>query len=190
MGMAFELAALVSRPGSAAFVKKVAIAAMVLLIGWGAVSVWQARAMRDGVPRGERMDDAATYANWRDACEWIRDNTPRDARVLAPRAFLTFKWFGDRAEYGNWKDVPQDAMHLLFWKAALDDLYGTQSEYGGWVNYVPKVRLIAACRKHHVTHIIAFRDPPLDLPVLYRNNSFAVYRVEFPESGPQQDAAR
>lgn len=190
MGVTFELAALSSRQDSATFVKKLAVATMFLLIGWGAVSVWQARAVRDGVPRGERIDDAATYANWRDACEWIRDNTPRDANVLAPRAFLTFKWFSERAEYGNWKDVPQDAMYLLFWKAALDELYGTEGEYGGWINYVPRNRVLAVCHRYHVTHIVAFREPQLDLPVLYRNNSFAVYRVEFPVSGPQQDAAR
>lgn len=190
VGMTFELAGLASRPSANLNSKRIAVGVIALVVVGGTASVWQVRAARDGVPRGERIDDAATYANWRDACEWIRDNTPRDACVLAPRAFLTFKWFSHRAEYGNWKDVPQDAMYLLFWKAALDDLYGVQGEYGGWVNYVPKDRLSAACRKHHVTHVIAFREPPLDLPVLYRNNSFAVYHAERPESGPQQDAAR
>lgn len=190
MGMTFELVAWASRQNAPGVPKRAAVGVIALLVAWGAVSVWQARVARDGVPRGERIDDAATFANWREACEWIREHTPRDARVLAPRAFLTFKWFGERAEYGNWKDVPQDATHLLSWKAALDDLYGAQNEFGSWVNYVPKDRLLAACRKHHVTHVIAYREPPLDLPLLFRNNSFAVYRAEFPESGPQQDAAR
>ena len=30
--------------------------------------------------------------------------------VLAPRSFHTFKWYARRAEFANWKDVPQDAV--------------------------------------------------------------------------------
>lgn len=151
-----------------------AILAAVGLIGASNVALQRHRLE---VPRGERIADAATYSEWQEACGWIREQLPADAIVVAPRTFMTFKWFAERAEYAAWKDVPQDARSLLQWKERLDDLYGTDGASGGWVNYVPPERIIAVCRKYDASHIVTYRIPAIELPIVYRNNSFAVYRV-------------
>ena len=63
------------------------------------------------------------YLAWRDACRWIADNTPADAVFLTPRYQQTFKWFAERGEAANWKDVPQDAARLVDWWQRMQALY-------------------------------------------------------------------
>ena len=69
------------------------------------------------------------YRDWRAVCDWVRDNTPPDAIFLTPRHQQTFKWFAHRAEVVNWKDVPQDAHHLIEWKTRMQEIF--PSRLGG-----------------------------------------------------------
>ncbi|MDA1180033.1 MAG: hypothetical protein O2931_14710, partial [Planctomycetota bacterium] len=55
----------------------------------------------------------AAYAQWKEACEWIRKNTPPQALFLTPRCQQTFHWLGERAEIVNRKNIPQDAAGIL-----------------------------------------------------------------------------
>ncbi|WP_417747932.1 DUF6798 domain-containing protein [Rosistilla oblonga] len=63
------------------------------------------------------------YSDWRKVCDWVRDNTPPEAVFLSPRHQQTFKWFAERAEVVNWKDVPQDAPSLLEWKRRMAEIF-------------------------------------------------------------------
>jgi len=125
--------------------------------------------------RGENLYHAENLEGWRDACAWIRENTERDALVLAPRSFHTFKWYAGRAEFANWKDVPQDAASLVEWKRRLDRLYPEGLSH--WVNYLPAEHVRSVCRDYEVDYIVAYVDPPLELPIVHLNNDFAVYEV-------------
>ena len=126
------------------------------------------------VPYPRSEDQLSDPAAWRRACEWIRDNTPKDALVLAPRPHMTFKWFAERAEFATWKDVPQDAHSLVEWRRRHDELYG---DLGSWVNYLPAARIRNVVEKYDVDYIVTYVDPPLEFEPVYRNNSFVVYRV-------------
>ena len=55
------------------------------------------------------------YQQWQELCLWMQENTPTDARVLAPRGQQTLKWYAFRGEVSNWKDVPQDAGEVVRW---------------------------------------------------------------------------
>jgi hypothetical protein len=59
------------------------------------------------------------FAEWQDACHWIRENTAADALVLTPRESFAFKWFAERAEYVCYKDCPQNAPGILMWNERL-----------------------------------------------------------------------
>jgi hypothetical protein len=55
------------------------------------------------------------YDDWRAVCRWARISSDEDEVFLTPRHQQTFKWYADRAEVVNWKDVPQDAVSLREW---------------------------------------------------------------------------
>ncbi len=137
-------------------------------------------ALREQAPmgRGERLFAAANLPDWRDVCRWFREQTPTDALVLTPRSFQSFKWYAQRAEFATWKDMPQDASSLVAWSQRLADLYGNED---GWVQFFPRDRIVDVCRRYEVDYVVTYGDPPIALPVAYRNNTFTVYRP-FPES--------
>jgi hypothetical protein len=164
-------------PGSSVRLRLVSAVAALVLVGAGGWHLGETTYVRahTAMARGENLFDASNLGSWRDACNWIRTNTRPDALVLAPRSFHTFKWYADRAEFANWKDVPQDARSLVEWKRRLDRLYPEGSSH--WVNFLPADLLREVCREYRVDYVVAYVEPPLELPMIYRNNEFAVYEV-------------
>lgn len=67
-----------------------------------------------------------TYRNWVRVCDWIRTNTPADAVFLTPRQQQTFKWYAQRVEYVNWKDMPQDPMGIVLWQQRMTQVFGSE----------------------------------------------------------------
>lgn len=65
---------------------------------------------------------------WIDACEWVRDNTPKEAVFLVPRGCESFKWHAHRAEAGNWKEIPQDAKSIVKWNRKMEHFYANPGE--------------------------------------------------------------
>ncbi len=63
------------------------------------------------------------YDDWRKVCFWVRDFSEQDELFLTPRHQQTFKWYAERAEVVNWKDVPQDAKNLLEWNRRFRDIF-------------------------------------------------------------------
>ena len=75
-------------------------------------------------PVASRHDKFMVNPDWRDACQWAADHTPPGTIFITPRGSNSFKWYSGRDEAATWKDMPQDASHLLDWYRRLDDLYG------------------------------------------------------------------
>jgi hypothetical protein len=80
------------------------------------VTLLAALAVRPAAPPGY---SPAQYADWQQACQWLRQHTEPDALVLTPRESFGFKWFAERAEYVCYKDCPQDAAGILEWDRRL-----------------------------------------------------------------------
>jgi hypothetical protein len=74
---------------------------------------------------------AARARDWRDVCAWIESCTPPDAVFLTPRGQQTFKWYAQRSEVANWKDVPQDARALVRWWERFQELYPNRVAVSG-----------------------------------------------------------
>jgi hypothetical protein len=63
------------------------------------------------------------YRDWLAVCDWARHSSGPDEVFLTPRHQQTFKWFAQRAEVVNWKDVPQDTLALLEWYRRFEENY-------------------------------------------------------------------
>lgn len=56
------------------------------------------------------------YQNWVSLCFWTKASTPSDEVFITPRYQQTFKWYAERAEVVNWKDIPQDVDSIVKWR--------------------------------------------------------------------------
>ena len=56
------------------------------------------------------------YQNWLSLCFWTKASTPSDEVFITPRHQQTFKWYAERAEVVNWKDIPQDVDSIVKWR--------------------------------------------------------------------------
>jgi hypothetical protein len=130
--------------------------------------------------RADRLDNVAA---WQDACRWICENTPGDARFFTPRLSQTFKWYARRAEVATWKDVPQDAATLVAWWNRIQDVFATGSEQPEfrWRENITEMKpeaLRKVAEKYQAEYIIAPRDnPPAGWKELYNNKGYVVYRL-------------
>ncbi len=91
--------------------------------------------VRRGIPASARYDVIAAgrresydsqrdaFLDWQSVCHWIDQTFPDDEIFITPRHQQTFKWFAQRAEVVNWKDVPQDADSLVQWYKRFFDVY-------------------------------------------------------------------
>lgn len=158
---------------------------------------WQSRALRtvlalllyavvlatsacwDRVPAAERPTPLDRFRSWENACQWIRDATPGDALFITPRLRQTFKWYAQRAEVATWKDVPQDAAHVVVWWQRLVDLHTIETATGReWIKSLtqhPPQKLQALGERYKADYLVCGSQPALPLPLLYQNEHYAVY---------------
>jgi hypothetical protein len=81
---------------------------------------WQ---LRGEAGREELVQTRQRFAEWKNLCRWIRDNTSKEAKFITPRNQQTFKWYAERAEVVTWKDIPQDASGLVEWRRVLSEVF-------------------------------------------------------------------
>ena len=106
------------------------IGTAVALLG---ISTW--RNLRYGIPVSTRFDTVTyrsqesiaaqqqAYRDWVAVCRWVDQSLPADEILITPRHQYTFKWYAQRAEVVNWKDVPQDADSLVQWYRRFFEIY-------------------------------------------------------------------
>jgi len=90
---------------------------------------------RRGIPASARFDVVTSkgkesyqaqqqaFRDWIVVCNWIDRTLPADEILITPRHQQSFKWYAQRAEVANWKDVPQDARSLVQWHKRFFDIY-------------------------------------------------------------------
>ena len=134
---------------------------------------------------------AARMANvpaWIDVCTWVRDNAPPGAICLVPRQAQSFKWFAERADVVNWKDIPQDAASVVQWRERLHDVFPTvDGPEGPQVLASPErwsaARVREIARRYGATLVVVRSEPMLPLRELYSagidapRGGYAVYEV-------------
>ncbi len=156
------------------------LAAVVHLLEYEGTWRLQAR-----IPRGER---AYHVSDWRDICRWIEQNTPQDAVFITPRYNQTFKWHTGRAEVATWKDLPQDADSILEWQERLRKLrlpleerftrFGQET-----LAWLGADRLKSLGSEYQANYVVTTASDDLDLPVVFQNETYAVYELWQDEAG-------
>ena len=63
------------------------------------------------------------FRDWVAVCEWVERSSSPDEVFITPRHQQTFKWYSNRAEVVNWKDVPQDVPSLIQWRIRFNDIF-------------------------------------------------------------------
>jgi hypothetical protein len=124
------------------------------------------------------------YHAWRDVCGWIAASPeiPPDARFLTPRMNHTFKWYTGRSEVATWKDVPQDAASIVEWWDRMERLYGTgirepEFRWRRTMAWMSPQQLRDLGTRYRADYLLTTAQPRLDLELLYRNRTYAVYRL-------------
>lgn len=141
-------------------------------------------------PRALIKESEESYQNWLDVCRWFRAETPPDARVMVARHAYWFKWYAERVDVMNWKDMPQDAKGLVEWWRRMDELYIWDPQGGKFsrsIDEIPTAEIVAFARKYDADYVITDSDAPLDLPRVYRQpgrDGLAVYRID-PEAASE-----
>jgi hypothetical protein len=139
------------------------------------------------IPRADKSSKVLDHDDWRDVCGWMAHNSPPGSLAITPRMAQTFTWYASRGQAVSWKDLPQDAVAVVRWWQRLEDIYGTpHPEFQGrWRDSLTELsprRLRELGRRYRADYLVVEADPPLDLPELHRNKSYAIYRLD--EDGP------
>jgi hypothetical protein len=130
------------------------------------------------------------YREWLDVCEWVRKNTPEEALLLTPRSQQSFKWYAQRAEVFNWKDVPQDVPHLIQWQERRRRLYPRRVFQDGYTAFTDDELLEVAelygaqylvVRRWRMTRLLGPRLRQVYPTLSEENASFAVFRFDLME---------
>lgn len=156
-----------------------ALAALLGLCAWHFTDVMQARREYRFPPADRKMSDAD---DWRAACEWIAARTPEEAVFLTPRMASTFHWYANRSAVVAHKNIPQDAAGIVEWWDRLDQIH--RYDYGGerrhWQSLADEgaARLQELAKQYHAQYVVTENTPPLALPLLYQNDTYAVYRLD------------
>lgn len=141
----------------------------------------------ENVPRSDKAGKVLNHDDWRDVCHWMAENSPQGTVAITPRMAQTFTWYAGRGQVVSWKDLPQDAAAVVGWWHRLEDVYATphpefQHRWRESLAEVSPRRLRELGRKYGATYLLVEADPPLDLPRLYANGSYAVYSLHENES--------
>ncbi len=132
-----------------------------------------------GIPPADRKFTSShkEYNDWLSVCAAAKNISPPNALFVTPKYAHTFKWYADRGEVGTWKEMPQDAESILEWHTRLKEIH-IWGPYGA----VPLAERSAAdlrvlSAKYGADFLLTRSHPALALPLLYRNDSFALYRM-------------
>jgi hypothetical protein len=168
-----------------------------IAVGGHLIGIVATRWQQPWPPAAARLAD---FASWRSACEWIRDHAPPDAVCVIPRDAYSFKWFAERADIVNWKDIPQDASGLVEWRRRMDDLYTVGVDYAGQPILLGSPeqwtarRSRAIAERYGARYVVARIDPPLALRRVYPPGAeslsdwYAVYDMDpaAPQASPKE----
>ncbi len=99
----------------------------------------------------------ATYEKWRQVCQWIKQNTPAEAVFITPVQQQTFKWYAERAEAVNWKDIPQDSESIIQWNQRVTDLLLPQKQYEAGIMSYSDEQLRDLAKKYNADYLVVLQ---------------------------------
>jgi GH35 family endo-1,4-beta-xylanase len=136
---------------------------------------------------GSERDEA-----WVAAQNWARENTPTDALFLTPTDRSGFRIHSERSVVVEWRDGTQlffsGAFASDWWKRMSDVraglLYDSEGkkelDRGKSLEMLTDTDLVAVAKKFGATHVVLPAGGRRELPKLYENTQWAIYRAEMP----------
>jgi hypothetical protein len=112
---------------------------------------------------------------WREAQDWVRQHTPKDAVLLTPPKEAGFRVFSERTVAGEWKDGTQQYFDDAFVKE-----WGSRMEMLGGDAYptLSDDRLLSLARAYRASYVVLPAKPERPgLVEVFRNRGFAVYEA-------------
>jgi hypothetical protein len=157
------------------------VVACAVVVGFanGEYAAW---GLFQNVPRADKSGKVLSHDDWREVCQWMAENTPEGSLAITPRMAQTFTWYSGRGEVVSWKDLPQDALAVDRWWHRLEDIYAMpHPDYQGrWHESLTEVsadRLRELGAKYGADYLLVEAEPSISLPNIYRNGSYAIYRL-------------
>lgn len=139
---------------SLAFIAMIAIATSMLIFDRHADP--RPRADRAALPSypDNPTRTTQTYKNWIRVCQWIKSNTPSDSVFITPDQQQTFKWYAQRSEVVNWKDVPQNAQSMVEWRRRVALFIEPQRRYAHGLFAYSDEQLVESAKQFGATHLL------------------------------------
>jgi len=144
----------------------------------------------------------AADGEWRQVCEWVRQNTPAEAIVVTPPADVTvvnLPWMTQRGIVANYKFLPQTGPEIVAWYARLNDLSGgnldTLAEDPNGLRRSSNTRrriqerlqdgffdldtdaAIALMSRYHATYFLTEPEHSLALAIAYTSPNYRLYQA-------------
>ena len=162
-----------SRPQSAVTLRE---GQQALLLGTLLGAVYLISISIPGVDRNPSRLDADRREAWIDAATWIREQTSPTAVVHAVDVNWAVKWFMQRPEFVNYKDMPQDAPSIVEWNNRLWTIanWRIAAFADGRVSVNDLTDLHA---QTGITYLICHNFGPINAEPAYQNREFRIYEL-------------
>ncbi len=126
-------------------------------------------------------------AEWKDVCDWIRSNTPKDAVIVSPPVdFDNFTWMAERPILAKYKLMAQNKEGIIEWYNRLRDLSGEfrgvnvlrsfNKQLSDGYNRLTTEQAEALMAKYQASYLVTRIEHRLELPIAYRNPSYVLYK--------------
>ncbi|MDO4574234.1 MAG: hypothetical protein Q4D98_03365 [Planctomycetia bacterium] len=128
---------------------------------------------------------AAKYTDWLALCDYVKNNTEPADIFAVPYTTRTFTWYTNRPVVGVWKDIPQDASHLVAWWNRMQmqyyglDLTSPVHAYGRLRSFglLPRERFGKMKERYQVKYVVSVKGDFPEKPV-YENGAFGLWKIE------------
>ncbi|WP_145976228.1 DUF6798 domain-containing protein [Nitrospira moscoviensis] len=132
-----------------------------------------------GADVGAREGGETDKQAFLDLCRWARSQTDRDALFLAPpKRFASFRIYAERALFVTFKD----GAVTVFSGRSAEDWYERYREAARLYQAFQPDAVIALSQRHGIGYVVQESTRrAVDLPVVYENHRYRVYRVPAPE---------
>jgi hypothetical protein len=127
---------------------------------------------------------------WKDLTAWVRKNTPKNATFISPPVkFANFIWLTERPTIAKYKLMAQTKGGTLEWFLRMRDLSGNFNGVDPLTQFNQKLltdgynnlttdQVKALMIKYHASYLVTRIQHRLDIPVVYRNKSYVLYRKQ------------
>lgn len=124
---------------------------------------------------------------WKNLCDWVRNNTPKDAIFVSPPVeFVNFTWLAERPTIAKFKLVPNTKAAILPWYERLCDLSGSfrwldvlknfGKQLSDGYNRLTTSQAEALMVKYQADYLVTRIQHQLNLPVAYSNQFYILYK--------------